>query len=66
MKLSSIITRLEDTIAQKTKYLAELEEAIEVATLGEEIALYATIDFVKMNICELGRVVDNLKKVEEI
>jgi hypothetical protein len=66
MKLSNIIAVLEDTIAQKTKYLAEQEEAIKVATLGEEIALHATIEFVKMNVGELSRIVADLKKVEEI
>ena len=67
MNLQTVITNLRNTIAGKEKYLEEVREArnklLEVegaGTIAQDSALFATQEFLKINIAELNRILDDL------
>ena len=60
MNLQTVITNLKNTIAGKEQMLAEYQEARKLATMAEDHALFATVEFLKINIAELNRILDDL------
>lgn len=71
MNLQTVITNLRNTIAGKEKYLEEIREArnklLEVEGAGaiaQDSALFATQEFLKININELNRILDDLVECE--
>lgn len=64
MNLSIVITNLKNTIAGKEKYLEEVRKARSLASREEDHALFATQEFLKININELNRILDDLVECE--
>ena len=68
MNLSTVITNLKNTIAGKEKMLAGLNPnnpySEEFKSEGEVMARRATIEFLKINIAELNRILDDLVECE--
>ena len=64
MNLSTVITNLKNTIAGKEKYLEEVRKARSLASREEDHALFATQEFLKININELNRILDDLVECE--
>ena len=65
--MSSIYTvrdNLKRTIAGKEKYLEEVRKARSLASREEDHALFATQEFLKINISELNRILDDLVECE--
>jgi hypothetical protein len=62
MNIQTVAENLKKTIAGKVKHLVELEYAMSLSTMAEGIALTATIEYLKVNIAELKRI---LKDVEQ-
>ena len=62
MNLQTVITNLKNTIAGKEKMLAEYQEARKLATMAEDHALFATQEFLKINIDELKRILQDVEK----
>ena len=60
MNLSTVITNLKNTIAGKEAYLEEVRKARSLASREEDHALFATQEFLKININELNRILDDL------
>ena len=56
---------LQTTIAGKEAYLEEIRQARTLATSGEDMALYATMEFLKININELKVILNDVNKACE-
>lgn len=61
MNIQTVIKNLRNTIASKEEMLAEYQEARKLATMREDSALYATVSFLKVNIDELKRILQDLE-----
>ena len=68
MNLSTVITNLKNTIAGKEKMLAGLNPnnpySEEFKSEGEVMARRATIEFLKINIAELNRILADVEQCE--
>ena len=66
MNLQTVITNLRNTIAGKEKMLAEQWDKMAFGNpswqgdIGKQMAMKATIEFLKINIDELNRILDDL------
>jgi len=56
---------LQTTIAGKEEYLESVRQARTLATSGEDMALYATMEFLKININELKVILNDVNKACE-
>ena len=64
MNLSTVITNLRNTIAGKEEALALYESRRDIPrATGDQMAIIATIEFLKINIAELNRILDDLVEV---
>ena len=61
MKLETVQANLRNTIAGKVKHQVELEYALTLATTGERMALIATLEYLKVNIDELKRILTDVE-----
>jgi hypothetical protein len=64
MNIQTVATNLRNTIAGKEQMLAEYQEARKLATMAEDSALYATVSFLKVNIDELKRILQDVEQCE--
>jgi len=62
MNIYTVRDNLIQTIEGKERMLADYQEVRKLASRGEDMALYATVSFLKVNIDELKRI---LKDVEQ-
>ena len=62
MNLQTVATNLCNTIAGKEKYLAEVIKARSLASREEDHALFATQEFLKVNINELKRILQDVEQ----
>jgi len=62
MNIYTVRDNLKNTIAGKVKHQVELEYALTLATTGERMALIATVEFLKINIDELKRVLADVEQ----
>ena len=62
MNIQTIADNLRITITGKEQMLAEYQEARKLATMGEDAALYATVSFLKLNIDELKRILQDVEQ----
>ncbi len=61
MDLQTVITNLRNTIAGKEEALALYESRRDIPRApGDQMAIVATIEFLKINIGELNRILDDL------
>ena len=61
MNLQTVITNLRNTIAGKEEALAVYESRKDIPRApGDQMAVVATIEFLKVNIAELNRILDDL------
>jgi len=64
MNLQTVITNLKNTIAGKEGALDEYNKALNVRVdpldAGERMAIIATVEYLKINIAELNRILDDL------
>lgn len=61
MNLQTVITNLRNTIAGKEEALALYESRRDIPrAAGDQMAIVATIEFLKINIAELNRILDDL------
>ena len=64
MNLSTVIANLKTTIAGKEKYLEEVRKARSLASREEDHALFATQEFLKLNIQELTKILADVEQCE--
>ena len=64
MNIQTVAENLRNTIAGKEKYLEEVRKARSLASREEDHALFATQEFLKININELNRILDDLVECE--
>ena len=62
MNISTVAENLRNTIAGKVKHQVELEYALTLATTGERMALIATLEYLKVNIDELKRILADVEQ----
>ena len=62
MNIKTVASNLRNTIAGKEKMLADYQEVRKLAARGEDMALYATVSFLKVNIAELKRILQDLEQ----
>jgi hypothetical protein len=62
MNMQTVSTNLRNTIAGKVKHEVELEYALTLATTGERMALVATLEYLKINIDELRRILQDVEQ----
>jgi hypothetical protein len=62
MNIYTVRDNLKNTIKGKEAYLEEIRKARELATSGEDMALYATGEFLKININELKVILHDVEK----
>jgi hypothetical protein len=62
MNIQTVAENLRNTIAGKVKHEAELEYALTLATMGERIALTATLAYLQVNIGELKRILQDVEQ----
>jgi hypothetical protein len=62
MNIQTVAENLRNTIAGKVKHEAELEYALTLATMGERMALTATLAYLQVNIGELRRILQDVEK----
>ena len=62
MNIQTVAENLRNTIAGKEKMLADYQEVRKLAARGEDMALYATVSFLKVNIAELKRILQDLEQ----
>ena len=62
MNIQTVAENLRNTIAGKEKMLADYQEVRKLASRGEDMALYATVSFLKVNIAELKRILQDLEQ----
>jgi hypothetical protein len=61
MNIQTVAENLRNTIAGKVKHEAELEYALTLATMGERMALTATLAYLQVNIGELRRILADVE-----
>lgn len=62
MNIQTVANNLKRTIAGKVKHQVELEYALTLATTGERMALIATLEYLKVNIDELKRILQDVEQ----
>ena len=62
MNLQTVAENLRVTIAGKVKHQVELEYALTLATMAESTALTATLAYLKINIDELKRILQDVER----
>ena len=62
MNIQTVAENLRNTIAGKEKMLADYQEVRKLAARGEDMAVYATVSFLKVNIAELKRILQDLEQ----
>ena len=62
MNIETVAENLQATIAGKVKHQVELEYALTLSTIAEDTALTATIEYLKVNIAELKRVLQDVEQ----
>ena len=62
MNIQTVADNLRNTIKGKEKMLADYQEVRKLAARGEDMALYATVSFLKVNIAELKRILQDLEQ----
>ena len=63
MNLSTVITNLRNTIAGKEEALALYESRRDIPrATGDQMAIIATIEFLKINIAELKRILQDVEQ----
>jgi hypothetical protein len=60
-----VVANLKTTIAGKEAYLASVQQARTVASSAEDLALYATAEFLKININELKVILYDVEQCAE-
>ncbi len=65
MNIQTVRDNLIRTIAGKEKALAEYRKARELASRDEDVALFATVEFLKVNIAELESILADVEKCTE-
>lgn len=61
MNIQTVADNLRKTIAGKVAHQVELEYALTLATTGERMALVATLEYLKINIDELKRILADVE-----
>ena len=61
MNIHTVAENLRNTIAGKEKLLEEYQKARKLATMAEDLALYATSETLKINIDELKRILQDVE-----
>jgi hypothetical protein len=61
MNIHTVAANLRNTIAGKEKYLAEVIKARSLASREEDHALFATQEFLKVNIAELKKILADVE-----
>lgn len=61
MNIQTVASNLRVTIAGKEKLLEEYQKARKLATMAEDLALYATSETLKINIAELRRILQDVE-----
>lgn len=64
MNIQTVAENLRNTIAGKEKYLEEVRKARSLASREEDHALFATQEFLKINIDELKRLLADVEACE--
>ena len=64
MNIQTVATNLRVTIAGKVKHQVELEYALTLSTMAEGTALTATLEYLKINIDELKRILQDVEQCE--
>jgi hypothetical protein len=62
MNIQTVAENLRKTIAGKVKHQVELEYALTLATMAEGTALTATLAYLKINIAELKRILQDVEQ----
>lgn len=62
MNIETVAANLRNTIAGKEKMLADTQEDYRLSTMAEGMALTATIEFLKINIGELKRILQDVEQ----
>jgi hypothetical protein len=62
MNIQTVATNLKNTIAGKVKHQVELEYALTLSTMAEGTALTATLEYLKINIDELKRILQDIEQ----
>lgn len=65
MNIQTIAENLRNTIAGKENALEEYRKARELATMAEASAMYATAEFLRINIDELKRILADVEACED-
>jgi hypothetical protein len=64
MNIHTVADNLRNTIAGKVKHQVELEYALTLSTMAEGTALTATLAYLKINIDELRRILEDVEQCE--
>jgi hypothetical protein len=62
MNIQTVADNLRNTIAGKVKHQVELEYALTLSTMAEGTALTATLEYLKINIGELKRILQDVEQ----
>ena len=62
MNIQTVAENLRNTIAGKVKHQVELEYALKLSTMAESMALTATLEYLKINIDELRRILQDVEQ----
>jgi hypothetical protein len=62
MNIQTVAENLRNTIAGKEATLEEYQQVFKFAARGEDMALYATVEFLKINISELKRILQDVEQ----
>ena len=62
MNIETVADNLRVTIAGKVKHQVEVEYALTLSTMAEGTALTATIEYLKINIAELKRILEDVEQ----
>ena len=62
MNIQTVITNLRATIAGKEQMLTATQENYRLSTMAEGMALTATVEFLKINIAELQRILQDVEQ----
>lgn len=65
MNIQTVIANLMNTIEGKEQMLAQYRSARMMASRSEDAALYATVEFLKVNLQELNAILADCMKVRE-
>ena len=65
VSIHQVVENLKTTIAGKEAYLAEVQQARTLASSAEDMALFATAEFLKININELKVILYDVEQCAE-